>query len=504
MTINKDNLNKALLLSCEVFSDDRELLEYKDYVLTLFFLKCVSDLWRAKYQFYQKTYGDDIGLIKEQINNDFYLPEQSDFYNLKNNFNDRKGYRWLISNAMHELEKENRNRFFGNSKAISFSLDQQREEEVANKIFSQLIESFAKIELDIDLFRGDEQGAIGRAYEFLIEHFAKKAGNKIDEFYTPPELSELIVELVGPLSDDEIYDPACGTGSLLIACAKQITKKDGQFSHHQLYGQEMSDVMSALAKMNLFIHDERRPWIETGDTISSPKFLDRDRGLKQFDIVVSNPPFLMGKWSHQTAENDEFNRFDFGVPPKTKGNFAFILHMLKSLKPQTGRMAVVVPDGILFRGASEEVIRKNIIEDNLLDTVIGLPKKLFYGIENSAVIMVFKKQKNDQNVLFIDASNEYGKRDKQYYLTEQAIQKIISAFKARENIRSYAHIATYDEIWKNEFNLNISRYVSLIEEEERVDLMRVRKESELLKQRFAELEEQMDQCFIELGMGRKI
>ena len=252
--------------------------------------------------------------------------------------------------------------------------------------------------------------------------------------------------------------------------------------------------------MNMFLHGEDNHRIEWGDTIRNPQLLDQDgTGLLHFDVVTANPPFSLDKWGHDDASSDPYGRFRRGVPPKTKGDYAFITHMIETLKPDTGRMAVVVPHGVLFRASSEGKIRQQLIEENLLDTVIGLPEKLFFGTGIPAAILVFKKHKTDNNVLFIDASSEFKSGKNQNQLTDENLQKIVDTYKARENVDKYAYLASFDEIKENDFNLNIPRYVDTFEEEAEIDLVAVRTERVQLKNELQTLEAEMEGYLKELG-----
>jgi type I restriction enzyme M protein len=249
----------------------------------------------------------------------------------------------------------------------------------------------------------------------------------------------------------------------------------------------------------MFLHGEDNHRIEWGDTIRNPKLLDGDDKLKHFDVVVANPPFSLDKWGHDTASADKFGRFRRGLPPRTKGDYAFILHMVETMKPKTGRMAVVVPHGVLFRGSSEGLIRRKIIEENLLDCVIGLPEKLFYGTGIPAAILIFRKGKRDRDVLFIDASRAFKAGKNQNQLTRDHLDMIIATIAARESVPKYAHLATPEEIAGNDWNLNIPRYVDTFEEEAEIDLVAVRAERLKLKEELAVLEEKMDGYLRELG-----
>jgi type I restriction enzyme M protein len=251
--------------------------------------------------------------------------------------------------------------------------------------------------------------------------------------------------------------------------------------------------------MNMFLHSEDNHRIEWGDTIRNPKLLDSAASLMHFDIVVANPPFSLEKWGFEGAETDKFSRFRRGIPPRTKGDYAFILHMVETMKPRTGRMAVVVPHGVLFRGAAEGRIRRKLVEENLLDVVIGLPEKLFYGTGIPAAVLVLRKNKADDRVLFIDASRDFEPGKNQNVLRETNLQRILNIADARQPVQRYAHLATPSEIADNDFNLNIPRYVDTFEEEPEVDLMAVRREREQLRAELARLEEQMDIYLRELG-----
>lgn len=502
--ISQDAINKALWGACDTFRGTVSADTYKDFILTMLFLKYISDVWQDHYDKYKEEYGDEPELIAEMMKNErFVLPEGSSFYTLYEKRHEA-GNGERIDQALHALEEANGAKLRDASKSvfqdISFNTDKLGEEKQKNTILRHLLEDFAKDELNLRPSRVGTLDIIGNAYEYLIKHFAAGGGQKAGEFYTPPEVSDLIAELLDPQEGDSICDPACGSGSLLMKCGRKI-KERFDSRKYALYGQEAIGSTWSLAKMNMFLHGEDNHKIEWGDTIRNPNILDNNGGLMHFDIVTANPPFSLDKWGHDEADHDPFGRFRRGIPPKTKGDYAFISHMIETMKPITGRMGVVVPHGVLFRGSSEGKIRKQLIEENLLDTVIGLPEKLFYGTGIPAAILIFKKDKTDNNVLFIDAGRECKAGKNQNLLTPENIQKIAATYKARENVDKYAYLATFDEIEENDFNLNIPRYVDTFEEEEEIDLMAVRKEREELKTQLAELETEMDGYLRELGYG---
>jgi len=503
-TTSQETINKALWAACDTFRGTISADTYKDFVLTMLFLKYISDVWQDHYDTYQKEHGDEPELIHELMKNErFVLPPESSFYVLFAHRHE-PGNGERIDKALHAIEEANGNKLRDSSKSvfqdISFNTDNLGEEKQKNTILRHLLEDFAKPELDLKPSRVGTLDVIGNGYEFLIKNFAASGGQKAGEFYTPPEVSDLIAELLDPQEGDTICDPACGSGSLLMKCGRKIQDKFNS-KKYALFGQEAIGSTWSLAKMNMFLHGEDNHRIEWGDTIRNPKLLDNTGGLMHFDIVTANPPFSLEKWGHEDAAHDPFHRFRRGTPPKTKGDYAFISHMIETLKPKTGRMGVIVPHGVLFRGSSEGVIRQKLVEENLLDTVIGLPEKLFYGTGIPAAILIFKKQKSDNNVLFIDASREFKSGKNQNQLGEENIQKIIATYQARTNVDKYAYLATLDEIKVNDYNLNIPRYVDTFEEEEEIDLLAVRKEREQLKSQLADLEVEMAKYLEELGYG---
>ncbi|MBR7688883.1 type I restriction-modification system subunit M [Acinetobacter baumannii] len=502
--INQDTVNKALWSACDVFRGTVSADTYKDYILTMLFLKYISDVWQDHYDNYKNEYGDEPELIEEMMKNErFVLPRESNFYTLhERRFEPGNGER--IDMALHALEEANGTKLKDVGKSvfqdISFNTDKLGEEKQKNTILKDLLEVFAVPALDLKPSRVGSLDVIGNGYEFLIKNFAASGGQKAGEFYTPPEVSDLIAELLDPQKGDSICDPACGSGSLLMKCGRKVVSNHNS-KEYALYGQEAIGSTWSLAKMNMFLHGEDNHKIEWGDTIRNPKLLDKNGDLMLFDIVTANPPFSLDKWGYEQAENDKFDRFRRGLPPKTKGDYAFISHMIETLKPVTGRMGVVVPHGVLFRGSSEGKIREKLINENLLDAVIGLPEKLFYGTGIPAAILIFKKQKSDDSVLFIDASREFKSGKNQNNLTEDNIAKIVETYRARESVDKYAYLATLQEIKDNDYNLNIPRYVDTFEEEAEIDLVAVRAEREQLKTQLAELEVQMAKYLEELGYG---
>ena len=316
----------------------------------------------------------------------------------------------------------------------------------------------------------------------------------------------LFRSLVKPEENDRIYDPTCGSGSLLIRVVNQVPSRKVA-----VYGQERNGQTHSLSMMNMFLHDIDDARIEWGDTLSNPLHLDNGK-LMKFQVIVANPPFSLDKWSmgfagdnddkfKMEASLDPYGRFEWGVPPKSRGDFAFVQHMLYSLAEE-GRMAVILPHGVLFRGASELRIRKQIIKMNLLDAVIGLPEALFYGTGIPACIMLFNKNRSKREVLFVDASGEgnYEKDKNQNRLRDQDIEKIVETYENYETKDKYSYVASIEEIKENDYNLNIPRYVDTFEEEDPVDMEEVASNISSIKEEIREVEEQMAKYLKELEL----
>lgn len=500
--VNQDDINKALWASCDIFRGTISPDTYKDFVLTMLFLKYISDVWQDHYEDYRKQYGDEPELIKEMLKNErFVLPHSASYYTLHEQRHE-PGNGERIDQALHAIEEANGSKLKDAGKSvfqdISFNTDRLGEEKQKNNILRDLLNAFSKTELNLKPSRVGSLDVIGNAYEYLIKRFAANGGQKAGEFYTPPEVSELIAELLDPQPGDTICDPACGSASLLMKCGRKV-REHYDSRHYALYGQEAMGSTWSMAKMNMFLHGEDNHKIEWGDTLRNPKLLDPKGALLKFDVVTANPPFSLDSWGHDDAAHDRFGRFNRGIPPKAKGDYAFILHMIETMKPNSGRMAVVVPHGVLFRGSNEGKIREQLIEENLLDTVIGLPEKLFYGTGIPAAILIFKKTKTDDTVLFIDASKDFTPGKNQNFLGESHIQNILLTFRHRINSARYSHRADIEEIRNNDYNLNISRYVNTFEEETQIDLALVQKERKKLQNDLFELEKEMNYYLKELG-----
>ena len=347
---------------------------------------------------------------------------------------------------------------------------------------------------DIDFHHEDaEIDVLGDAYEYLISNFAASAGKKAGEFYTPQQVSRILAKLVtiNKSKLQNVYDPTCGSGSLLLRVGKE-TKVSSY------YGQEFNSTTYNLARMNMLLHGVsfKHFDIKNADTLENPKHKD-----KKFDAIVANPPYS-AQWSadNKFIEDERFSAYG-KLAPKSKADFAFIQHMIFQLS-DNGTMAVVLPHGVLFRGASEGTIREYLIkEKNYLDAVIGLPANIFYGTSIPTCILVFKKcRENEDNILFIDASKEFEAGKNQNRLRDEDVDKIIETYKNREEIEKYSHIASLQEVEENEYNLNIPRYVDTFEEEEEIDIKQVQQDLKEIDKQIEEVDKELNVYLKELGL----
>ena len=367
------------------------------------------------------------------------------------------------------------------------------------ELIGKLISAIDEIEFN---FMDSKIDLLGDAYEYLIGQFAASAGKKAGEYYTPQQVSKLLSLIVTKDLKDVKYisDPACGSGSLLIQVADRLKEKDGKFI--RIFGQELNTTTCNLARMNMLVHNVNfnKFTIHQGDTLKNPS--DDQREYGKMDIVVANPPFSANWEPNSTMEKDERFSGAGKLAPKSYADYAFVEHMVNSLSAN-GCMAVVLPHGPLFRGNAEGVIRQYLVETrNYLDTVIGLPENLFYGTTIAACICVFKKNKTDRNVYFIDASKYFEKGKNQNLLRDEDIQRIMDAYSSKQEIEKYAHLASLDELKENEFNLNIPRYVDTFEEEEEIDLNEVMAEYHRLDEEDKKITEELNKYLEELGLPK--
>lgn len=521
MTTKKD-IQNALFRGADTFRGTVNADQYKDYLLSILFMKYLSDTYQEKVTELKDKYQDEVRLERQIERLPYKVRKEFSFsYLYENRFDDNLGQK--INEALRGIESDNSAEFTGIFRNVDFNNQAVFGERTSrNVLLRELLGDFINLDLKLKSIETHDNelpaDVIGDAYEYMIGEFASRAGNKAGNFFTPQMVSEIVARITNPISGERIYDPTCGSGSLLIRAGKI-----GGLDKVRLYGQESMGTNVAMCKMNMFLHEIGDAKIAWGDSLANPLHKDDDGNLLTFDVIVANMPFSLAKWAKgfnpggesdgKESKNgkdkkfsmesnlDPYHRFDWGVPPSSKGDWAFLLHMIHSMSSR-GRIAAVAPHGVLFRGASEGRIRQAVIKNNLLDAVIGLPANLFYGTSIPASILVFKKNRDNTDVLFIDASGDeyYTKGKNQNILRKADVDRIINAYRERRDIDKFAHVATIREIKENDYNLNIPRYVDTFEEEKLIDIEEVQNNIRNIKAELAEVEKKMEEYIRELGI----
>lgn len=519
MKISQGDINKEVWKACDTFRGSIDPSIYKDYVLTMLFVKYLSDVYDDKFDEYLKKYNGDKERAERSMRHErFVVPANSHFKYLYENRNELN-IGELIDIALEDLVEANREKLYSEDGAgifqnISFNSPVLGDTKDKNTRLKNLLIDFSSDKLNLRPSHLGGTDIIGGAYMFLIENFASDAGKKAGEFFTPKEVSTLVAKLTKSKPGSRICDPTCGSASLLIKAGEEVGS-----DNFSLYGQEANGSTWALAVMNMFLHGFDNATIRWGDTIRNPKLKEGD-ALMKFDTVVANPPFSLDKWGkveekdgNKTTvswdpEMDQYNRFWRGIPPKSKGDWAFISHMIEIAYEGHGKVGVVVPHGVLFRGSSEGKIRQKTIEENILEAVIGLPANLFFGTGIPAAILIFNKGKDSNtNVLFIDASKHYDPAKNQNKLNNLHIKNIVETYRgftegklqAGVTEEKFSYVATFEEIQENDYNLNIPRYVDTFEEEAEVDIAAVQIEISKLEVELKEVQAKMDKYLKELA-----
>ncbi len=488
----QENLNKVLWNAADSSRTSLDAAVYKDYVLAMLFFKYLSDLAKKEHQNLQERFGNDEERIKEKMRSSrFYLPPDSSFdyiYSIheKDNIGEE------MNKVMHRIEENNKEKLEGIFSGLDFNSESTLGKvEQRNKMIRHLINDFQTIDLS-----NMDDDVIGNAYMYMIGQFGSQAGKKAGEFFTPRHVSRLLSKLGQAKEGARICDPACGSGGLLLLAGEEIEKQGSK--NYALYGQESTGSTYQLARMNMFLHGKDSARIEWGDTLNNPLLVEDDR-LMKFDLVISNPPFSLKKWGAENAENDKYNRFFRGVPPKDKGDFAFIAHMVETAKTKSGRVAVIVPHGVLFRGGAEGKIRQALLEENIVDAVIGLPAGLFQTTGIPVAILIIDRSRElggineaKKDILFIEASKEFKQGKAQNTLSEDNIEKIYQTYANRQEIEKFSRKVMIEEIKENDYNLNITRYVDTFVEEEEIDISANLAELRNLEPELERLEKEME------------
>ena len=493
--LSVSQLERYLWSAADILRGSIDSSDYKSYIFGLLFLKRLSDRFEEEAE---KLVGegvpDDVAWT-DPDEHQFFVDDRARWTTIREQ---ATNIGETLNTACARLEEDNP-ALEGVLAGIDYN-DERKLGDAKNRdtVLARLVQHFSQVSLRND--RMAEPDLLGRAYEYLIEQFADDAGKKGGEFYTPRMVVKLIVELLAPTQRMRICDPTVGSGGMLIECAHYVERNGGDPRNVTLHGQEKNLGTWAICKMNMLLHGLPDVRIEKGDTIRDPK-LEEEGELLLYDRVIANPPFSLDEWGREVAESDGYGRFRFGVPPRTRGDLAFVQHMVAVLNA-SGRLGVVMPHGVLFRGAGEGRIRQGLLQEDLFEAVIGLPPNLFYGTGIPAAILVLNRAKpaeRAQKVLFVEASREFEEGSNQNRLRGLDIEHIVGTFDAYADVDRYARVVPLVEIEQNDWNLNISRYVDTAEEEQRIDVVEaVRKLRELERER-AEAEAAMNRRLAEVG-----
>ena len=445
---------------------------YKEYIFPLVFFKRISDVHLEEYRKALELSGGDEEFAADRENYTFEIPEGC-LWNDIREVTENVGQ--ALVTAWTRIEQANPSKVVGDRVVEGLQGIFGKRDHWTNKnllpdqTLSELIEHFSKLDLSIVSCPADE---MGQAYEYLVGKFADDAGNTAQEFYTNRTVVELMAEILEPKSGESIYDPTCGTGGMLISCIARCKAKNENWREIKAYGQEQNALTSSVARMNLFLHGVEEFRIINDDTLLRPGFLNAGQ-LKTFDVVLANPPYSIKQWNRELFSNDPYGRNFLGTPPQGRADYAFIQHILKSMDPKTGRCAILLPHGVLFR-EDEQEIRRKMIESDLVDAVIGLGPNLFYNSPMESCILICRTSKDARRagkVVFINALREVMRKNAQSYLEPTHIEKIFSAYRDFSDIDGFSKVATRQEIEENGYNLNMKQYVFLLRQDHNADVM---------------------------------
>ncbi len=491
--LSLDQLERHLWGAADILRGKIDSSDYKHYIFGLLFYKRICDVWEEEYEQRLAEYHGDTEIAADPEEHRYNIPRGAFWADVRKestNIGER------LNIAFHSIEDGNP-RLNGVFQDVDFNNKQRFPDETLELLLNHF-EAHRLRNADVSA------DVLGDAYQYLIKQFAADAGKKGGEFYTPEQVVRLMVECVGPQEGMSVYDPTCGSGGFLLQAVAHLKRAGKSWKSLNLFGQEMNLNTWAICKMNLFLHDVEDAFVERGDTLRSPMHVvgEGSKTLRQFDRVLANPPFSLKSWGHDVwQKGDAYGRDRYGCPPKSYGDLAFVQHMLASLKGE-GMLAVVLPHGILFRGGAEGKISQGMLQDDVIEAVIGLAPNLFYGTGIPACVVIAHRNKPEKRrgkVLIVNGGEEFLEGKNQNSLSDENVERLVGAFERFEDQERFARVVGLDEIEKNDWNLNIARYVQTAEPEEPIDVAAEVKKLKELQARRDEAEARMMGFVRELG-----
>jgi type I restriction enzyme M protein len=454
--LTQSQLEQYLSKAAWILKGPVDASDFKVYIFPLLFFKRISDVYDEEFRSaLEESEGDAEYAMLPEFHR-FVIPPDCHWKDVRET---TTNIGLAIEKALRGIEQANQQFLYG----IFGDAQWSNKNKLSDRLLNDLIEHFSQYDLCNSKVDSD---LLGNSYEYLIKHFADLTNKKAGEFYTPRSVVHLLGLILDPHEGETIYDPACGTGGMLLECVHHLKENNEDFRTLQLFGQEKNLTSSSIARMNMFLHGIEDFQIVRGDTLRNPAFFEAD-GLRTFDCVIANPPFSLQDWGAENWAKDPYGRNIAGVPPQSNGDMAWVQHMIKSMN-STGRMTVVLPHGALFRKGAEGRIREELLKQDLLEAVIGLGPNIFYGTQLAACVMVFKQNKEVHKkgkVLFIDASNQVRIGRAQNFLEPMHVQQVYKWYQDYQDIENYVKVSAFAEIKENDFNLNIPLYVEKVIED---------------------------------------
>jgi type I restriction enzyme M protein len=460
MSFTQPELESYLWGAATILRGTIDAGDYKQFIFPLLFFKRISDVWDDEYQKALDESAGDLEYAAFAENHRFQLPDGAHW----------KDVRAIATNvgqalqgAMRAIEQANPDKLY----AVFGDAQWTNKDRLSDATLRELVEHFSTKTLSTANVPEDQ---FGQAYEYLVKRFADDSGHTAQEFYTNRTLVHLMTLILDPQPGESVYDPTCGTGGMLLSAAVELKRQGKEHRNLKLYGQELNLMSSSIARMNLFLHGIVDFQVERGNTLSEPKFLQRD-SLQQFDVVLANPPYSIKQWDRKLWTADPYGRNQFGTPPQSRADYAFFQHILASMKPKTGRCAILFSHGVLFRDEEREM-RKRIVESDLIDCVLGLGAGLFYNSPMEACVIFCRTEKLAERrgkVLFINAVHEVERHQAESYLTADHIARIAGAYRGWSDVPAFARVVSREELLRQDANLNIASYVSPLPPAEAVE-----------------------------------